>query len=84
MVFISQNFKGADGRIVRDDPATIHDDEPVGHRDHILQPMLTNEDRGTQFPVDAAQGLQEIRGSDGVQLAGRLVQDQKLRLQNHD
>ena len=46
--------------------------------------MLGNDDRGTQFPVDLLHRIQEIRCGDGIQLAGRLIQNQYTRLHSHD
>ena len=55
-----------------------------GQRQRLLQPVLRQEDGGAQLAVDAAQRLQKIGGGDGVQLAGRLVQNQHLGLHDHD
>ena len=46
--------------------------------------MLRQQDRGAQFPIYFSDGGQEIRGGDGVQLAGGLVQDQDGGLHGHD
>ena len=55
-----------------------------GKGQRLLQPVLRQEDGGAQLAVDAAQRLQEVGGGDGVQLAGRLVQDQHTGLHHHD
>ena len=45
----------------------------------LLQPVLGQQDGGAQLPVDLSQRGQKIRGGDGVQLAGGLVQNQHVR-----
>ena len=55
-----------------------------GKGQRLLQPVLRQEDGGAQLAVDAAQRLQKVGGGDGVQLAGRLVQDQHTGLHHHD
>ena len=46
--------------------------------------MLGDDHRGSQFDIDFPDSIQEIRGCNGIQLTGRLVQDQHLRLHGHD
>ena len=46
--------------------------------------MLRQHHGGAQLPVDLSQHRQKIRGGDGVQLAGGLVQNQHVRLHGHD
>ena len=46
--------------------------------------MFGQDDRRSQLAVDLAEGRQKIRRGNGVELARRLVEDQHLRLQNHD
>ena len=84
VIFLSQNAECPSRCFVCDHFTQIQNDEPVRHWDHIFQPMLTNQDGSPKLPVDAAKGLQEVCCCNGVQLAGGLVQDQHLRLQNHD
>ena len=55
-----------------------------GKGQRLLQPVLRQEDGGTQLPVDASQRLQKVGGGDGIQLTGGLVQDQHLGLHDHD
>ena len=84
VVEVSQNVKGLHGRFIRDERALVQDEEPVRHGDHILQTVLADEHGGAQLPVDAADGLQKVRGGDGVQLTGGLVEDEELGLEDHD
>ena len=84
MILLSQNAECPSRCFVCDHFTLIQDDEPVRHWDHIFQPMLTDQDGRAQLSVDAAKGLQEVCCCNGVQLAGGLVQDQHIRLQNHD
>ena len=81
---ISQDLKRTNRVIVCNHFTLVQDDQPVCHGDHIFQPVFTNQDGGSQFPVDAPQGLQKVRCRNGVQLAGWLIQDQHIRLQHHN
>ena len=46
--------------------------------------MLRQHNGGAQLAVDLAQHRQKVRRGDGVKLAGRLVQNQHIRLHGHD
>ena len=46
--------------------------------------MFGNNDGCTQFHVDFPDGIQKVGSSNGVQLTGRLVQNQDFRLHRHD
>ena len=46
--------------------------------------MFGNNDGCTQFNVDFPDSVQKVRCRNGVQLTGRLVQDQDLRLHSHN
>ena len=52
--------------------------------ENVLQPVLGDDHRSAQLNVDLPDGIQKIRGGNGVQLAGRLVQHQNIRLHGHD
>ena len=65
-------------------PAAVQHRRVRGQGQRLLQPVLRQDHRRAQLPVDAAQRLQELRRRDGVKLAGGLVQNQHLGLQNHD
>ena len=45
--------------------------------------MLCQDDRRTEFPVDFAEGGEEVRRGNGVKLARRFVEDQDFRLKHH-
>ena len=45
--------------------------------------MLCQDDRRTEFPVDLAEGGEEVRRGNGVKLARRFVEDQDFRLKHH-
>ena len=65
-------------------PALSHHQQPVAHRDDLLQAVLGDDDGSAQFPVQLAHGGDEIRRGNGIQLGGRLVQDEEFRLHDHD
>ena len=83
MLFI-QEFAYIPRGIVRYDLAAIHNDSPVRIGKNILQTMLRNDNCGAQLPIDLPHSIQKIRSSDWVQLTGRLVQNQHLRLHRHN
>ena len=56
-------------------PAAVQHRHVRGQGQRLLQPVLRQEHRCPQLPVDAAQRLQKVRGRDGVKLAGGLVQN---------
>ena len=62
----------------------LHDHHPVGGGEHILQTVFREDDGGAQLLIDLFDGVEEVRRGDGVQLAGRLVQNEHLRLHGHD
>ena len=64
--------------------AVLHDHHPIRCVINILQTVFGDENGGTQFQIDFANRVQKIRCCNGVQLAGRLIQNQYLRLQGHD
>ena len=65
-------------------PPLVHHRHNGGKGEGLLQPVLRQQNGGAQLPVDLAQHRQKVRRGDGVQLAGRLVQDQHVRLHGHD
>ena len=66
------------------EPAPVHHRHGSGQGKGFFQPVLRQHHGGAQLPVDLPQHRQEVRGGDGVQLAGGLVQDQHVRLHGHD
>ena len=72
------------GRVVGRHAALLHDHDPVGPVEDILQTVLRQDDRRAQLPVDLANRVQKVRGGDGVELTGRLVEDQNIGLHGHD
>ncbi len=66
-----------------EDLPAVQDQEPVCHGQHLVQPVLCDDNGGAQIPVDAAQSGQKVRGGDGVKLARGFVENQNLGLQDH-
>ncbi len=62
----------------------VHDEHLVRPGDHVLETVLREQHRGPDVPVDLLDRLQEIRGGDGIQLGGGLIQQQQLRVHGHD
>lgn len=62
----------------------LHHHHPVGQGEGLLQPVLGEEDGGAQLPVDFGEGGEKLRGGDGVELGGGLVEHQHLGLHGHD
>ena len=71
-------------RAVGSDAAAMHHDHAVGAGQHVLESVLGQDDRQSQFAVDAVDRRQKIRRCDGVQLRGRFVEQQHVRMQRHD
>ena len=65
MFSISQDFKGTNRGIISNQFPFVQNQQAVGHGDHVFQAVLTDENGGTQFPVNTAQGLEKIRGRNG-------------------
>ena len=72
------------GGIRRQNTPLFHHHRPVCRWKDVLQAVLRDEDRSPQLQVDFPHRIQEIRRSNGIQLAGGFVQDQHLRLHGHD
>ena len=69
--------------VIAEDRTLIHYDNTGGKGKSLLQSMLGQNNRRTQFPVDLSQQCQEVSGSNGVKLCGRLVQYQHTWLHCH-
>ena len=67
---------------VQNTPALQHR-RARSQRQRFVQPVLRQDHRGAQFPVDAPQRRQKIRRRNGIEAAGWLVQQQHLRLHRH-
>ena len=65
-------------------PPFVHDSHARGQREGFLQPVLGEHHRRAEFAVDLADGREKIGRRNGVELAGRLVQDQQPRLHSHN
>ena len=65
-------------------PPLLEHDEVVGQRHSLLQPLLGQQDRETELLVELAQRVQKRARRDGVELARRLVQNEHVRLHDHD
>ena len=70
--------------VVSQDTPLLHQQHPVGPLEDVLQPVLTEENRHAQLPVDPGYGVQQVSGCQRVQHGGGLVQNQKLRVHGHD
>ena len=64
--------------------ALVHNHNFIGHSKELFQPVLGNNNRRTQIPVDSVYGFQEFSGRYRVKLRCRLVQNQHLWLHYHD
>ena len=84
MTTAPEQFSHFAGRPVRDKPPPVHHQNTVRERERFLQPVFREKDRGTKLSVHLADGGQEIRGGNGVKLAGGLVQNEDGGLHGHD
>ena len=84
MCLFPEGGKDSLGSHPGEDLPAVQDQEPVCHGQHLVQPVLCDDNGGAQIPVDAAQSGQKVGGSNGIQLAGWLVQNEDLRLHGHD
>ena len=84
MAAVFQLFAHLLRRTVAQQSAVVHQQNPAAQGEDLLQPVLRDEDRRPQFPVDPAQGREKVRRGDGVKLARRLVQDQHRGVHRHD
>ena len=79
-----QKLTDISGCIIGNDLAAVHHDGPVCIGENILQTVLGDNNGSAQFNIDLTNSIQKIGCGNGVKLAGRLVQDQHLRLHGHD
>ena len=61
------------GRAVREDRPAVQHNGAVGEGQRLLQPLLREQHRHSQLPVDPRERGEEVRRRDGVKLRGRLV-----------
>jgi hypothetical protein len=66
-------------RAVEGDRAAVERDHAVGGGEAALEPVLGDDDRGPPLLVDAPQHGQQLVAGHGVELRGRLVEQQQLR-----
>ena len=71
-------------RSAADDAPLLHDRNLVCKRKRLLKAMLRQDDRRAKLPVELAEHGEKVRGRNGVELAGRLVEDEHLWLHDHD
>ena len=71
-------------RTIRQDPPLIHDDHPVGRMIDIFKPVFRDQYGRSQLQVYLANSVEKVRRRNGIQLAGRLIQDQYVRLHGHN
>ena len=80
----AQHLPDLGGRPHAEQAAAVHDGHARRQWERLLQPVLRQKDRRAQLAVDASQNGQKIRRRDGVELARRLVENEELRLHDHD
>ena len=61
------------GRAVREDRPAVQHNGAVGEGQRLLQPLLGEQHRCAQLPVDPCERSEKVRRRDGVELRGRLV-----------
>ena len=81
---VKEDLADLPGAVVGHKTSLLHNQHPVGHGENILRPVLGDQHRGAQLLIDFFQSIQEIRGCNGVQLAGGLIQDEDFRLHGHN
>ena len=72
------------GRAGAKELAAVHDRDTRRKGERFFQTMFGQEDGRSQFAVDLAKRRKKIRRGNGVELARRLVENQHLRLQDHN
>ena len=70
-------------RRVLDDPAILHDDDPVGGLGHQAHVVADDHHAAADALLRRVQGLDDLALRDHVERAGRLVGDDDLRVQHH-
>ena len=68
------------GRAGAKERSFVHDGHARGEGEGFFQTVFGQEDRRAKFAVDLAEGGEEVRRGNGVELARRLVENQNLRL----
>ena len=72
------------GRAGAKERSFIHDGHARGEAERFFQAVFGQKDRRAKFAVDLAEGGEEVRRGNGVELARRFVEDEDFRLQYHD
>ena len=72
------------GRAGAKERSFIHDGHARGEGEGFFQAVFGQKDRRAKFAVDLAEGGEEVRRGNGVELARRFVEDEDFRLQDHD
>ena len=72
------------GRAGAKECSFVHDGHARGEGEGFFQPVFGQEDRRAKFAVDLAEGGEEVRRGNGVELARRFVEDEDFRLEYHD
>ena len=67
------------GRAVEGEPAVLEREHAVGGGQAALEPVLGEQHRRPPLLVDAPQHAEQLVARDGVELRGRLVEQQQLR-----
>lgn len=70
---------GARG-VVQQNVSSVHQQHLIGDGEHLLQPVLDQQDGQPQLAVELPKRCDEVGSGDGVKLAGRLVKKEQPRL----
>src|SRR3990172_3516033 len=66
------------------DPAVVHDDDPVGHRERLLLIVRDVDEHKTELALEVAQLDAHPQLEEPVEVAERLVKEERLRLRDED
>ena len=70
--------------VIGNDFSLFHHHHTIRCVINIFQAMLGDNDGCAQFDVDLPNSIQKIGSGNGIQLAGRFIQHQHLRLHSHN
>ena len=71
-------------RAFADKRALCQDEQGVGLGNDAFEMVLADEDRGAEIAVQAGKNGEEACCGDRIELRGRFVKDQHIRLHRHD
>ena len=79
----SEIFSNRFGCTVANDTALFHNDNSGGEGERLLETVLGEYDRDTEFAVDLAKQSEKIGCGYGIKLLGRLVENEYLGVHRH-